>query len=105
MKNRLTNNIGLKLASVFCALVLWLVVNSINDPTVPQPYYNIPVKLLNTNLAFEYSTVDAEIDSSVISVKNPYSGRIRAKEIGEIIFDNKEMRREDTEICVEKEIK
>ena len=62
-------------------------------------------KLLNTNLAFEYSTVDAEIDSSVISVKNPYSGRIRAKEIGEIIFDNKEMRREDTEICVEKEIK
>lgn len=62
-------------------------------------------KLLNTNLAFEYSTVDAEIDSSVISVKNPYSGRIRAKEIGKIIFDNKEMRREDTEICVEKEIK
>lgn len=62
-------------------------------------------KLLNTNLAFEYSTVDAEIDSSVISVKNPYSGRIRAKEIGEVIFDNKEMRREDTEICVEKEIK
>ncbi|MCI8377885.1 MAG: DUF3737 family protein [Lachnospiraceae bacterium] len=62
-------------------------------------------KLLNTNLAFEYSTVDAEIDSSVISIKNPYSGRIRAKEIGEVIFDNKEMRREDTEICVEKEIK
>lgn len=59
-------------------------------------------KLLNTNLAFEYSTVDAEIDSSIVSVKNPYSGRIEAKEIGEIIFDNQEMKREDTEICVEK---
>ena len=62
-------------------------------------------KLLNTNLAFEYSTVDAEIDSSIVSVKNPYSGRIRAKEIGEIIFDNQDMKREDTEICVEKEKK
>lgn len=62
-------------------------------------------KLLNTNLAFEYSTVDAEIDSSIVSVKNPYSGRIEAKEIGEIIFDNQEMKREDTEICVEKEKK
>lgn len=62
-------------------------------------------RLMNTNLAFEYSTVDAEIDSQIDSVKNPYSGKIQAKRIGEIIFDNPEMKREDTKICVEEEKK
>lgn len=60
-------------------------------------------KLLNTDLAFEYSTVDAEIDSKIDSVKNPYSGKIEAKEIGELIFDNPKMRQEDTQIILEKD--
>jgi YbbR domain-containing protein len=77
VKNRLTNNIGLKLASVFCALVLWLVVNSMNDPTVPQPYYNIPVKLLNTNLITDSNQVyeildDTDVISRVV-VRAPRS--------------------------------
>lgn len=50
MKNKLTRNIGLKLASVFLAVILWLVVNAINNPTVPQSYYNIPVELLNADM-------------------------------------------------------
>jgi hypothetical protein len=54
--------------------------------------------LLNTNLAFEYSTVDAIIDSHIESVKNPYSGKIVAKDIREVIFDNPEMKAENTEI-------
>ena len=44
-------------------------------------------KLLNTDLCFELSTVDADISSPIISVKNPISGRIHAKSIGEIILD------------------
>ena len=44
-------------------------------------------KLVNTDLAFEYSSVNADIVSSVISVKNPTSGRILADSIGEIIMD------------------
>lgn len=55
-------------------------------------------KLLNTNLAFEYSTVDATVDSNIESVKNPYSGKIIANSIGEVIFDNPEMKAENTEI-------
>ncbi len=50
MKNRLTRNIGLKIGSLFLAIVLWLVVTSINNPTEPRSLYNIPVKLLNTNI-------------------------------------------------------
>ena len=44
-------------------------------------------KLLNTTLAFEYSTVEADIDGSVDSVINPTSGTIRADAIGELIIE------------------
>ena len=39
------------------------------------------------DLAFEYSTVEATIDSPVRSVKNPRSGSITAQSYGEIILD------------------
>lgn len=44
-------------------------------------------RLSNTDLCFEYCTVDAEIDSHIDSVKNPISGRIVARSIGEIIHE------------------
>lgn len=44
-------------------------------------------RLLNTTLAFEYSTVDAEIISGIESVMNPASGTIRAEHIGELILE------------------
>ena len=44
-------------------------------------------KLLNTTLAFEYATVEAEITSRVDSVLNPAGGTIRADEIGELIME------------------
>ena len=43
-------------------------------------------RLLNTTLAFEYSTVDAQIDSRIDSVMNPASGTIKAESIGELIM-------------------
>lgn len=64
MKNRLTRNISLKLASVFLAVVLWLVVNSVNNPTVPQTYYNIPVKLLNTDMITESGQLFEVLDGT-----------------------------------------
>lgn len=41
----------------------------------------------DADLAFEYSSVHAEIDGPVSSVKNPRSGRILADSFGEIILD------------------
>lgn len=77
MKNRLTRNISLKLASVLLAVVLWLVVNSVNNPTVPQTYYNIPVKLLNTDLITEsgqlYEVLDGTDVISRVVVRAPRS--------------------------------
>ena len=55
-------------------------------------------RLLNTTLAFEYSTIDAEIVGRVDSVKNPTSGRIVADEIGELILESERIDPAKTEI-------
>ena len=44
-------------------------------------------KLINTTLAFEYSTVDAQISGTIDSVLNPGSGVIRADRIGQLILE------------------
>lgn len=44
-------------------------------------------RLINTTLAFEYSSVEADIDGKVDSVLNPSSGRICADSIGELIIE------------------
>lgn len=44
-------------------------------------------KLINTSLAFEYSSVEAEISSKIDSVLNPSSGVISAPAIGELILE------------------
>lgn len=50
----------------------------------------INCKIINTDLCFEFcSNVEAIIDSNIDSVKNPYSGYIKARKIGELILDPK----------------
>lgn len=58
--------------------------------------------LMNTDLAFELSTVNAEINSKIDSVKNPISGVISAEKIGEIILDEEMICPENTKISVKK---
>lgn len=54
--------------------------------------------LLNTNLAFEYSTVDVQVNSKIDSIKNPAAGRIEARKIGQVILDETEIEPAKTEI-------
>ena len=58
-------------------------------------------KLLNTTLAFEYSTVDAQISSRVDSVMNPSGGTIRAKEIKTLIMEKDRVDVNKTKIICE----
>jgi len=44
-------------------------------------------RLINTTLAFEYSTVDAELIGPVDSIINPSGGVIKAAAVGELIMD------------------
>ncbi len=44
-------------------------------------------RFVDTTLAFEYSTVDAEISGHIDSVKNPLGGTIKAGDIGVLIME------------------
>lgn len=55
-------------------------------------------KLLNTTLAFEYSSVEADIVGKIDSVINPTSGTITADEIGELIIEKDKVDPEKTKI-------
>ena len=60
-------------------------------------------KLINTTLAFEYSTVDAEITSGIDSVFNPRKGIIRAEKIGELIIEKDKINPAMTKIICREE--
>lgn len=61
-------------------------------------------RLLNTTLAFEYSSVDAEIAGKIDSVFNPASGKIAADRIEEIIVQPDMVNPSSTEIiCRERQ--
>ena len=60
-------------------------------------------QLLHSDLLFEYSTVEADIKSDIISIKNPISGHIAADCIHDIIFDDPDIDRSRTEIRLRKE--
>ncbi|MCR4990982.1 MAG: hypothetical protein K6A38_08980 [Lachnospiraceae bacterium] len=62
--NRLSNNIGLKIVSLIASIFLWAVVTSISDPAVPQSFYNVPVKLLNTDSITSSSRVYEVLDET-----------------------------------------
>lgn len=60
-------------------------------------------RLLNTTLAFEYSTVNAEIDGKIDSVLNPSGGIIRATYIDKLIVEKDKVDVDKTTIiCNEK---
>lgn len=57
-------------------------------------------RLVNTTLAFEYSTVQADIVGNIDSVLNPSGGRITADGIGELIIEKDKVDPAKTEIII-----
>ncbi|MGN0115065.1 MAG: DUF3737 family protein, partial [Acutalibacteraceae bacterium] len=51
-------------------------------------------EMIDTDLAFEYSDVVADIRGKILSVKNPKSGRILADSYGKCIFEDSIMESE-----------
>ena len=56
---------------------------------------------LNVTLAFEYSTVDADICSKIDSVMNPTSGTIKAQHIDNLIIEKDKVDPSKTKIIVQ----
>lgn len=64
MKKLLTRNLGLKLASLLLAFVLWFLVAQIYDPKDTVTFNNIQVRLINTELLEEEGKVYEVLDNS-----------------------------------------
>lgn len=64
MKDLFTKNIGLKLLSLLLALLLWLTVMNIEDPTITGLVENIPVQIINeevvTSRGYGYTVESGE---------------------------------------------
>lgn len=52
----------------------------------------IDCEMIDCDLSFEYSDVQADVKGKITSVKNPSKGRIVADEIGEIVLEHSIMR-------------
>ncbi|URZ17497.1 DUF3737 family protein [Clostridium felsineum] len=55
-------------------------------------------KMINTDLCFEYTSVQADVTTIIDSVKNPTSGVIKAEGIKELILDDPKLDHSKTEI-------
>lgn len=74
MKNKLMNNLGLKIMAVLCAVILWMVAVGINDPVEDRYIYNVPVQLYNTaSITGQNKTykVVGNTDSIRVTVRGP----------------------------------
>lgn len=76
------------------------VVESLQGMCYMKDLRMVNCRLINTTLAFEYSTVEAELEGTVGSIKNPLAGRITADGAGEIIFDDPQVDPARTEIIL-----
>ncbi len=75
MKKLLTNNIGYKLIALIFAVMLWLVVVNISDPTVTRTISGIPVTKTDESVLTSQGKVYVVLEGSTasISVKGPRS--------------------------------
>lgn len=79
IRKKLLNNWALKLFSLVAAFLLWLLVMNIEDPEDQKPFYNIPVKLVNTDELTDegkvYEVLDKTDVVSRVTVTAPKSIR------------------------------
>lgn len=53
MKKVLLNNLGIKILSVICAIILWLVVMNVSDSRVTKRVDDIPVNIINEDALYQ----------------------------------------------------
>ncbi len=70
MKNRLMNNWGLKLLSIVSAVILWMVVVSVDNPVRTVTFSNIPVEIINGSAITSEGMVYTVLDNTdVITIE------------------------------------
>lgn len=100
MKNKLLHNLGWKILSLLVSIVLWLVVTTVNNPSVSQSFSNVPVSLTNTDSITKANEVYEVLEGAVIpkvTIRAPRSivSELKAENI--IAIADASTMREDSE--------
>ncbi len=69
MKEKLTNNIGLKLLSLLLAFLLWVTVINSQDPLEKKEFTNVPVTILNESSLTEKDKIPEIVEGETITVE------------------------------------
>ena len=82
MKQKIMHNFTLKMLSLLAALVAWLIIINIEDPTISRTISGIPVEVINENAISEAGKcyVLDDTDSVKIRVRGPKSVIDKVKE-------------------------
>lgn len=85
MKEKLTNNLGIKLLSLVLASIMWIVIINLDDPVVSRKYQNIPVDILNesaiASLDQVYDVVDGRTVTITVKGKRSILDKIKASDL------------------------
>ena len=86
MKDRLLNNIGLKVMSLLFAIVLWMMVVNVDNPVDEETFRNVPVQVLHEEIftakASTYSILDGnETVSVTVRARRKVLSDIRSNDI------------------------
>ena len=86
MKDRVMNNLGLKILAFFCSIILWFIVMNISDPDSTRTFYDVPVILVNDTIVTEQNKVYEIIDDTdkvdvVVTAKRSIIDRIGLSDI------------------------
>ena len=69
MKNKLTNNLSLKILAVIVAILVWVIVVNVSDPIIESTYSGVQVEILNGDLINrENRTYEVLNDTNTVSV-------------------------------------
>ncbi len=69
MKNKLTNNLSLKILAVVVAILVWIIVVNVSDPIIESTYSGVQVEILNGDLINQNNqTYEVLNDTNTISV-------------------------------------
>ena len=74
MKERLTNNLGLKIMSVVLAVFMWLIMVNVSNPLVTDSQ-EVPVEVLNESILEESDLTYELVGKKTVTVN--YEVRIR----------------------------
>jgi YbbR domain-containing protein len=69
MKHKLTRNLGLKIASLVTAFLIWLLVANINNPTKSVIFRGVKVKIINQDSVADIDKVFDVVEGDTVTLK------------------------------------